>query len=185
LRTPKNSKVSNLLHFLGGGVYAPDSSTYDPIEILLNEKDKDERDRLTERWATHKLDELSFIGTVATLLMVVSTSTGSWPDILSNNRPSPWWVRTAWYCSIILALCSILCSADQTVRLHRIAAHQDGWRNLRSLLAKSSGKGSNDGRIKPYALQVYTWQLSALFLVAATVTLVIGMFLHVWSGTRE
>jgi hypothetical protein len=75
-KKPKNSKVSHLLHFLGGGIYAADSSTYDPIEILLNVEDKDERDRLTERWATHKLDELSFIGTVVcAFLFSSSTST--------------------------------------------------------------------------------------------------------------
>jgi len=124
----------------------------------------------------------------ATILMVVSTSTGSWPDILSNDRQSPWWVRTCWYCSMILALCSILSAADQTVRLHRIASHRDGWKNLRSLLAKTSdkrGRINNTGRMQPYALQIYTWQLSAMFLVTSTITLIAGMFLHVWSGTRE
>ena len=64
--------MSHLLHFLGGGIYAADSSTYDPIEILLNVDDKDEKDRLTEKWATHKMEELNFIGTVVRISPVKS-----------------------------------------------------------------------------------------------------------------
>jgi hypothetical protein len=55
---------SRLLHFFGGGIYAPDASTYDPIETLLNTEDPEERDRLTERWRDNRLAELSFIGVV-------------------------------------------------------------------------------------------------------------------------
>ena len=57
-----------LLHFFGGGIYMPDSSTYDPIEMLLNAEDPEERDELTERWRDNRLAELSFVG------VVVSTS---------------------------------------------------------------------------------------------------------------
>lgn len=52
------------LQFFGGGIYAPDPSTYDPIEILLNASSEDERDRLTARWRDNKLSELSFVGVV-------------------------------------------------------------------------------------------------------------------------
>lgn len=62
--TPRPSFFYRLLHFFGGGIYAPDSSTYDPIETLLNAEDPEERDRLTERWRDNRLDELSFVGVV-------------------------------------------------------------------------------------------------------------------------
>ena len=32
----------------GGGIYLPDPSTYDPIEILLNTYDRSERDELVK-----------------------------------------------------------------------------------------------------------------------------------------
>jgi hypothetical protein len=54
----------SVLDFFGGGIYAPDSSTYEPIEILLNTRDPHERDRLTERWRDNRLSELSFVGVV-------------------------------------------------------------------------------------------------------------------------
>lgn len=52
------------LQFFGGGIYAPDPSTYDPIEILLNAQTEEERDELTARWRDNKLSELSFVGVV-------------------------------------------------------------------------------------------------------------------------
>lgn len=52
------------LQFFGGGIYAPDPSTYDPIEILLNTDDTGEQDELTVKWRENKLSELSFVGVV-------------------------------------------------------------------------------------------------------------------------
>lgn len=40
------------------------TTTYDPIFTLLNAESEDERDRLTESWRDHKLEELNFIGIV-------------------------------------------------------------------------------------------------------------------------
>jgi hypothetical protein len=52
------------LQFFGGGIYAPDPSTYDPIEILLNAEDPEEQNTLTARWRDNKLSELNFVGVV-------------------------------------------------------------------------------------------------------------------------
>ncbi|KAF3044124.1 hypothetical protein E8E12_010112 [Didymella heteroderae] len=113
---PNNDHSSfwTVLHFFGGGIYAPDAATYDPIEMLLNTKDEKEKDELTIQWRDNKLSELSFIGVVAALLAGVLTSTGSWPQVLPSGRESPWPIRTAWYCGIILSLFSILTAAGQT-----------------------------------------------------------------------
>lgn len=40
------------------------NTTYGPIYRLLNVEDEKERDRLTERWRDHKLQELNFVGIV-------------------------------------------------------------------------------------------------------------------------
>ncbi|KNG48881.1 hypothetical protein TW65_04292 [Stemphylium lycopersici] len=176
-----------VLQFFGGGIYAPDATTYDPIEILLNADDEDEMDDLTIRWRDNKLSELNFVGVVAALLAGVLTSTGSWPDILPNGQSSPWSVRTSWYCGIILSLFSILTAADQTVRLHRLSSHRDGLANIRKLLSKSNGERSRskNGRQAPSYLQVFTWQMPVMFLTSATICMIIGMFLHVWSATSH
>jgi hypothetical protein len=65
-----NSKWSALyiLQFFGGGIYAPDPSTYDPIEILLNTEDEEKREALTKLWRDNKLSELSFVGVVVRYL---------------------------------------------------------------------------------------------------------------------
>jgi hypothetical protein len=54
----------HVLQFFGGGIYAPDPSTYDPIEILLNTEEEEEKDKLTQQWRDNKLSELSFVGVV-------------------------------------------------------------------------------------------------------------------------
>lgn len=54
----------HILHFFGGGIYAPDPSTYDPIKILLNTEDESEKDDLTVRWRDNRLSELNFVGIV-------------------------------------------------------------------------------------------------------------------------
>ncbi|KAI4605876.1 hypothetical protein J4E80_010409 [Alternaria sp. BMP 0032] len=101
----------------GGGIFLPDPSTYDPLEILLNTHDQSERDELVEKWRDNKLSELNFVGVVSALLAGVLTSTGSWPNILTTGRPTPWYVRTSWYCGIIITMLSIISAADQTVAI--------------------------------------------------------------------
>ncbi|PVH96927.1 hypothetical protein DM02DRAFT_631551 [Periconia macrospinosa] len=184
---PKKKKsgfgFSKILNFFGGGIYAPDASTYEPIEVLLNEEDDEERDRLTEKWKESRVHELNFVGVVAALLAGVLTSTGSWPDILPNDNKSPWPVRTSWYCGIILSLFSILAAADQTVRLYRLSSHRDGYKNIRKLLGKSNKR--KGGRVQLNTAQIYTWQMPVMFLTTATICMIVGMFLHVWSATRH
>jgi hypothetical protein len=53
-----------VLQFFGGGIFVTDPTTYDPVEILLNTIDDDERNQLTTRWRDNKLSELSFVGVV-------------------------------------------------------------------------------------------------------------------------
>ncbi|EOA86768.1 uncharacterized protein SETTUDRAFT_153559 [Exserohilum turcica Et28A] len=158
------------------------------VVILLNTEDEDERDDLTILWRDNKLSELNFVGVVAALLAGVLTSTGSWPDILPNGESSPWSVRTSWYCGIILSLFSILTAADQTVRLHRLSSHRDGLENIRKLLGKTNGEKSHSpktGRRSPSRLQIFTWQMPVMFLTSATICMIVGMFLHVWSATTH
>jgi hypothetical protein len=122
------------------------------------------------------------------LLAGVLTSTGSWPNILPNGKESPWSVRTSWYCGIILSLFSILTAADQTVRLHRLSSHRDGLSNIRKLLSKTNGErkhSSKTGRRTPSLLQIVTWQMPVMFLTSATLCMIVGMFLHVWSATTH
>jgi hypothetical protein len=52
------------LRFFGTGVFSIDATTYDPLKILLNTQDREERDTLTRQWRDHKLSELNFIGVV-------------------------------------------------------------------------------------------------------------------------
>jgi hypothetical protein len=118
------------------------------------------------------------------LLAGVLTSTGSWPTILPNGMESPWPVRTSWYCGIILSLLSIISAADQTVRLHRLSSHRDGLANIRKLLSKGS-RSKRTGRQAPSVLQIMTWQMPVMFLVTATICMVVGMFLLVWSATAH
>jgi hypothetical protein len=118
------------------------------------------------------------------LLAGVLTSTGSWPTILPNGMESPWPVRTSWYCGIILSLLSIISAADQTVRLHRLSSHRDGLANIRRLLSKGS-RSERTGRRAPSVLQIMTWQMPVMFLVTATICMVVGMFLLVWSATAH
>ncbi|KAI8942902.1 hypothetical protein NX059_000941 [Plenodomus lindquistii] len=183
-----DSTAWSIFRFFGGGIYAPDPSTYDPIEILLNTEEEAERDELTKKWRDNKLSELSFVGVVSALLAGVLTSTGSWPNILPNGIASPWTVRTSWYCGIILSLFSILTAADQTVRLHRLSSHRDGLENIRRLLSKRNGekgRSSKTGRQRPSILQIMTWQMPVMFLTSATICMIVGMFLHVWSATTH
>lgn len=56
------------------------------------------------------------------------------------------------------------------------------------MLAKSGGKGKTSkktGRTQPNTAQIYTWQLPVIFLTTATICMVIGMFLHVWSAATR
>lgn len=52
----------------GGGIYLPDPTTYDPIEILLNTHEIGDRNELTQKWRDNKLSELNFVGVVVRLI---------------------------------------------------------------------------------------------------------------------
>jgi hypothetical protein len=60
----KQWSALHILQFFGGGIYAPDPSTYDPVEILLNTENEEKKDELTRQWRDNKLSELSFVGVV-------------------------------------------------------------------------------------------------------------------------
>jgi hypothetical protein len=66
-KKPRKSRIYKIVHFFGGGIYAPDASVFDPIEVLLNTKNPEERDRLTDRWKDNRLQELNFVGVVVGL----------------------------------------------------------------------------------------------------------------------
>jgi len=176
------SPIYTFFHFLLSGIVAPDAVAYEPIDILLNTDDKVEQDELTRQWRNHKLEELNFVGIVSALLTGVLTSTGSWPNIHPNGASVPWPVRTTFYTGIILSLFSILTSASQTIRLHRMSAHRDAPQRIRQLLS-GSRKQRDGSRSWPRKAQIYAWQLPVTFLTAAVLCMIIGMFTHVWSAT--
>ena len=53
-----------MLDFFRYGLFSPPMLSYDPLFLLLNHSDVDERDRLTEKWKDNKLQENGFIGVV-------------------------------------------------------------------------------------------------------------------------
>lgn len=175
-----NSRIGDFFRY---GIFSPPTVTYDPLLLLLNHHDREERDRLTEKWKDNKLQELNFVGVVSALLANVLTSTGSWPNLLPPGTTTPWFVRTCWFCGIVFGIASVLTAADQTIRLHRLSSHKNGLALMRHSLR--SEKRDDDGSFRPRAIQVYTWQLSVLFLVGSALCLLLGLFLLVWSAMLE
>ncbi|KAF2667535.1 hypothetical protein BT63DRAFT_426397 [Microthyrium microscopicum] len=158
------------------------TTTYDPIFALLNADTSEERDKLTEKWVDHKLQELNFIGIVGALIAGVLTSTGSWPTVLKNGTTQPWTVRACWYCGTILALSSVLIAAQQSIRLHRLSCHKRSNTSIRRLLRRRK-PCNKTGCILPRKLQVWAWQLSVLLLGISVLAMISGMFILIWSGT--
>ncbi|KAK5680576.1 hypothetical protein LTS10_007509 [Elasticomyces elasticus] len=171
------------LSIFQGGLIAPTHTTYDSIDLLLNAPTAAERDELTKRWVDHKLEELNFVGVVGALLTGCLTSTGSWPTILSSGTETPWVVRTCWYCGIVFSLFAVLTAAQQSIRLHRLAAHRDAWRNVRLFMGVKWRDEDGVVRIKPRRFQVFGWQTSIMFLTFSVLTMVLGMCLLVWTAT--
>jgi hypothetical protein len=60
-----------VLQFFGGGIFVADPTTYDPLEILLNTEDEEERNKLTMTWRDNKLSELSFVGVVVRVQKII------------------------------------------------------------------------------------------------------------------
>ena len=111
------------------------------------------------------------------------TSTGSWPTLLPDDTTTPWPVRACWFCGIAFALASVLGTADQTIRLHRLSSHENGL-----MLIRYSLRGKNvaaDGSFRPRWAQVYTWQLPMVFLVGSVVCMILGMFFLTWNAMLE
>ena len=59
-----SSQVLDNLSNVFPGVFHKDSIPYEAICLMVNTEDKDKRDELTRNWRDHKIQELSFIGTV-------------------------------------------------------------------------------------------------------------------------
>ncbi|KAJ2903316.1 uncharacterized protein MKZ38_010067 [Zalerion maritima] len=172
-----------------GGIVVSSDTTFDSVVLMLNAETPEERDELTINWRDHKLEELNFVGTVGALLATCLTSTGAWPDILSNGRDKPWSIRACWYSGIIFALLSVVTAAQQALRLHRLSAHKHGLQFIRQSmvyktvsshpLVPSSGHRGGVAYI-PARIQVLAWQVSLMFLVTAVVVMIVGMTVLVW-----
>ncbi|KAI1339458.1 hypothetical protein F5Y15DRAFT_73502 [Xylariaceae sp. FL0016] len=186
---PRSSSGLLFLNIFRGGLVAPSETTYDSMRIILNTANREERDELTKKWMDHKLEELNFVGVVGGLLSGCLTSTGAWPDVLSNGTDKPWIVKAFWYSGIICAVFAVLTAAQQGLRLHRLASHRDGLELIRKCMAKggNSHQDNEDGNITeggavalPRKTQVYAWQASLTFLIGAAVCLIIGIVILVW-----
>lgn len=157
------------------------STAYDTIIRMLNEDDKHKKDELTKNWRDHKLQELNFVGTLGALLASCLSSTSSWPDVLPNGQLKPWPVRTMWFSGLVFALFSVVIAGVLSMRLHRLSAHPDGLKLIRSGLGR---KRVSDDKAHPSWLQVYAWEFSITFLVLSVLCMVAGMTILIWSGTQ-
>lgn len=82
-----SSAMWTVLRFFGGGIYAPDASTFDPIELLLNAEEGEDQDELTIKWRDNKLSELSFVGVVVGIWRESHSSFFLSPGFCSSNYP--------------------------------------------------------------------------------------------------
>ncbi len=76
----------------------------------------------------------------------------------------------------------MLTAAQQSIRLHRLSCHRHPNTNLRRLLSKRDPE-LRTGSILPRRAQVYSWQLSAVFLTLSVLCMLGGMFILIWSST--
>ncbi|KAK5169920.1 uncharacterized protein LTR77_005898 [Saxophila tyrrhenica] len=154
-----------------------------PIYRMLNAEDTDERDRMTERWKDNKLQELNFIGIVGGLMATVMTATGDWPQVFrTEENTKPWAVRACWFCGLTLALASVLTSASQSIRLHRLSCRTDANAAIRALL--SSTKRGKNGEILPRPTHIYLWQMGAVYLMISVMILIAGIFVLLWTAAQ-
>jgi len=80
-------------------------------------------------------------------------------------------------------LASLLSAADQTIWLHRIAAHRNGLPHLRLLLKGRARR--TDGIVIPKRRRMFTWQLPVMFLTCCAVTMIVGIWILVWTAAAE
>lgn len=65
-----DSARTDTSHLLGSwsnifqGTSQKNSIPYEAIRLMVSTEDKDDRDELTRNWRDHKIEELSFVGTV-------------------------------------------------------------------------------------------------------------------------
>jgi hypothetical protein len=83
----------------------------------------------------------------------------------------------------MFGLASILSAADQTIWLHRIAAHRTGMPYLRLLLKGDARRTA--GSVVPKRRRMFTWQLPVMFLMCCTVTMIIGIWVLVWTAAAK
>jgi hypothetical protein len=114
------------------------------------------------------------------LLAACLASTGSWPNVLPNDRDKPWEVRAFWYSGLVFALFAVIISCQQSVRLHRLAAHRDGLKYIRASLTEKGPDGP-----RPLVLQLYAWEASVLCLTASIICAITGLTGLVWMGVID
>ncbi|KAI9903446.1 hypothetical protein N3K66_002798 [Trichothecium roseum] len=163
------------------GTVVPYSTAYDGIALMLNSNDSQERDELTRNWRDHKLEELNFVGTVGALLASCLSSTSAWPDVLTDGRDKPWFVRSLWFSGLVFALFAVLIAGIQSMRLHRLSAHRDGLKKIRVGLGRRRSAG---GDMIPHRIQVLAWEASQFFLVLSVILMVTGVAVLVWVSTQ-
>ena len=80
------------------------------------------------------------------------------------------------YSALILALVSVVAGSQQSILLHRIGGHSQGFSALRLLL---QGKLTNHV-MQPSKIQLYVWQLPIMLHNVSVLLFIIGLMILIW-----
>ena len=76
----------------------------------------------------------------------------------------------------------MLAVAQQSMHLHRLSAHRDGLKRIRSCVCHKLP--NSKGCFEPRKLRIYAWQVGPALLVGSVLLMVLGMSIMIWEGTK-
>ncbi|KAF2233291.1 hypothetical protein EV356DRAFT_213313 [Viridothelium virens] len=162
-----------------GILFNPWSTSSSLVEDLLNIESEAEADFLMERWKTQKLEELSLVALVSTLISGLISASFSWK--LMQDQPTA--ASSCWYSSLLLSVVAITSALQQSNNLRKITAGTKGNRNLRQLLDRDfSSLAPEDGRRKESQALHFVFQTPIMLLNFAIDLYIVGLLILVFGN---
>ncbi|KAI0892457.1 hypothetical protein F4806DRAFT_479831 [Annulohypoxylon nitens] len=167
-------------------------TTFEPIELMLNEPDPVKKKQITEKWVKNMESHLNVTIITSSIVSSIMASAFSWASFSEGRGDSACIhiVKAIWYGAILISVSSIAAASQQITSIHRLNLFPDGYEMIHELLGESiqTPASSINGRpvIKLRLSQAFLWQIPVMLLNGSLYLFTVGLcILTYWDFTKS
>ncbi|KAI1453488.1 hypothetical protein F4805DRAFT_443374 [Annulohypoxylon moriforme] len=145
-------------------------TTFEPIELMLNDPDPIKKKHFTQKWVKNMESHLNVMIITSSIVSSIMVSAFSWAPF-SDDRDNSICiqiVKAIWYGAILLSVASITAASQQVTSIHRLDLYPEGCEMIHELLGESVQAPTNSDSgppiVKLRLSQAFLWQVPVMLL---------------------